>query len=72
MTKTKRWVGRLQERAMPFRCIVCDQRHWDGITVMEEFICGRCEREMVRTPVEHEKYPFFVVQMRKIWLKEQA
>ncbi len=54
------------------RCIVCEQERTDGIAIFEQFICQRCEQEMVNTDVRDEKYPFFIHQMRQIWLKKNA
>ncbi len=66
-------MGRkLLEKENQIRCIVCDKLQLEGIVVLDEFICDQCEREMVQTHVEDEKYPYFVFRMRKIWLKEQA
>lgn len=62
----------MQEKERKIRCIVCDEPKLEGITVLDEFICDPCERELVQTHVEDEKYPHFVFRMRKIWLKEQA
>jgi hypothetical protein len=54
------------------RCIVCDEEQKDGIAICEQFICRRCEQEMVKTDVQDEKYPFFIHQMRRIWLQKDA
>ncbi len=54
------------------RCIVCEQEQNDGIAICEQFICQRCEQEMVNTDVQDEKYPFFIHQMRRIWLRKDA
>ncbi|WP_051541361.1 sigma factor G inhibitor Gin [Caldalkalibacillus mannanilyticus] len=53
-------------------CIVCSKEHHIGIHIWDHFICKECEGEMVSTDVVDEKYPFFIKQMRKIWLKENA
>lgn len=49
-------------------CIVCEQAREQGMTVVSAFICTDCEREMVRTSTEDEKYPFFVRQLRQLWV----
>lgn len=54
------------------KCIVCSQKKDIGICIWSQFICQSCEGEMVATEVYDEKYPFFIKQMRKIWLKENA
>jgi hypothetical protein len=69
---TKRWVDGLIEKSTPVRCIVCEQPREDGITVLAEFICEECERQIVRTAVEDKQYPFFVHQLSRIWLNLQG
>ncbi len=54
------------------RCIVCGEDRAVGIAIWEQFICHPCEQEMVHTDVRDEKYPFFIKQMRQIWLKKNA
>jgi hypothetical protein len=50
-------------------CIVCGEPKESGITIVTEFICTLCESEMAHTPVEDEKYPFFVRQLKQLWVK---
>ncbi|UFJ40514.1 sigma factor G inhibitor Gin [Brevibacillus humidisoli] len=54
------------------RCIVCGEERAVGIAIWQQFICYPCEQEMVKTDVMDEKYPFFIKQMRQIWLKQNA
>lgn len=54
------------------QCIVCLERKDIGIYIWSQFICQSCEGEMVATDVYDEKYPFYIKQMKKIWLKENA
>lgn len=54
-------------------CIVCTKEKKEGIYIWDHFICRECEEEMVTTDVHEDKYPFFIKQMRKLWmLKENA
>ena len=54
-------------------CIVCLREEQSvGIHIWDQFICKDCEEEMVRTDTQDEKYLFFIKQMKKIWLKENA
>lgn len=53
-------------------CIVCGEQCKDGLMIWKEFVCRSCENEMVNTDVKDEKYPFFIKQMRQIWLKKDA
>ncbi|WP_139990478.1 sigma factor G inhibitor Gin, partial [Paenibacillus paridis] len=43
-----------------------------GIRIVSGFICETCEEEMVRTDVKDAKYPFFIHQMKQIFLGENA
>ncbi|GGE22081.1 carnitine-CoA ligase [Marinithermofilum abyssi] len=54
------------------RCIVCEKPRTNGISVLDEFICEHCEREIVQTDVEDRKYPHFVFQLRKIWCESDV
>ncbi|CAG5087886.1 Sigma-F transcribed protein [Thermobacillus xylanilyticus] len=53
-------------------CIICGQEKEFGITIISEFICESCEAEMVRTDVKDEKYPFFIHQLKRIWVQKNA
>ena len=53
-------------------CIVCGEKGQEGITVVSEFICVKCEAEMVKTDVLDEKYPFFIHQLKRLWYKKDA
>lgn len=50
-------------------CIVCGVPKDDGITIVTEFICTSCESEMVHTKVEDERYPYFVRQLKQLWVR---
>lgn len=65
------WV--MHEEAL-CTCIVCGELkpHDQGLRIVTEFICGSCEKEMVQTDVLDEKYPFYVHQMRQIWIHKNA
>lgn len=49
-------------------CIVCREPKAEGIRIWEQFVCMSCEREIVQTDVEDEKYPFYIERMKRIWL----
>jgi hypothetical protein len=53
-------------------CFVCGLHHNEGMVIFEEFLCEPCQNEMIRTDVKDERYPFFVQQMKQIWLKKDA
>jgi hypothetical protein len=50
-------------------CIVCYEQKEAGIRIMTQFLCHECEREMVKTPVEDEKYLYYIDRMKRIWLE---
>lgn len=47
-------------------CVICDNSNEEGIVILEQFICNSCEKEMLTTDVEDEKYGYFVVQLRAL------
>ncbi|MEH7457078.1 carnitine--CoA ligase [Bacillus pseudomycoides] len=47
-------------------CIVCENKRDNGIHVRTSFICGDCERDMVRTDTNDPKYIYYLQQLRKI------
>lgn len=55
-------------------CIICGQQKAadEGILIVSEFICESCEAEMVRTDVKDAKYPFFIHQMKQIFIEKNA
>ncbi|TYP67969.1 sigma factor G inhibitor Gin [Paenibacillus methanolicus] len=53
-------------------CIVCGQEKMNGICIVSEFICDACETEMVRTDVQDAKYPFFIHQLKRLWVEKNA
>ncbi|OMF25238.1 inhibitor of sigma-G Gin [Paenibacillus sp. FSL H8-0548] len=56
------------------KCNICNEQKAEGqgIRVVSGFICETCEEEMVRTDVKDAKYPFFIHQMKQIFLGENA
>lgn len=50
-------------------CIICGESKDQGITIVTEFICTSCESELVRTHPDDDKYPFFVRQLKPIWIR---
>ncbi|WP_274648385.1 sigma factor G inhibitor Gin [Paenibacillus humicola] len=53
-------------------CIICGNERSEGIRIVNEFICESCEIEMVKTEVQDAKYPFFIHQLKRIWLRKNA
>ncbi|GMK48455.1 hypothetical protein PghCCS26_55850 [Paenibacillus glycanilyticus] len=65
-------MGMSEERAL--HCIICGEHkaEGEGIRIVSEFICESCESEMVRTDVKDAKYPFFIHQMKQIFIEKNA
>lgn len=59
---------------LSLHCIICGEQKTDGqgILIVSEFICEACETEMVQTDVMDAKYPFFIHQMKQIFLEKNA
>ncbi|BBH23374.1 hypothetical protein Back11_47190 [Paenibacillus baekrokdamisoli] len=60
------------EEAIGKSCIICGHDKVEGIHIVNEFICEACELEMVRTEVQDAKYPFFIHQLKRIWIQKNA
>lgn len=56
------------------RCAICGERktEGEGIRIVMGFICGDCETEMVHTDVKDAKYPFFIHQMKQLFVEKNA
>ncbi|PTX55209.1 inhibitor of sigma-G Gin protein [Melghirimyces profundicolus] len=57
----------MQKKDDRIRCIVCNQWREQGIEILDEFICESCEKEIVKTDVEDQKYPYFVTRLKHLW-----
>ncbi|MBB3114080.1 superfamily II helicase [Paenibacillus phyllosphaerae] len=53
-------------------CIICGHEKLAGIRIIDEFICESCETEMVQTDVQDAKYPFFIHQLKRLWVEKNA
>ncbi|RXZ79251.1 inhibitor of sigma-G Gin [Paenibacillaceae bacterium] len=58
----------MQQETRLHQCIICGNVKENGIHIVTEFICDGCESEMVQTDVKDAKYPFFVHQLKQIWV----
>ena len=48
------------------KCIVCEKRKDDGIHICNQLICDACQREMVKTGVDQDRYQFFIKRLGKL------
>ncbi|MDQ6420780.1 sigma factor G inhibitor Gin [Paenibacillus sp. LHD-117] len=55
-------------------CIICGtpKAEGEGIRIVSGFICESCETEMVQTDVQDAKYPFFIHQMKQLFVEKNA
>jgi len=51
------------------RCFVCCEEKEFGIRILHQFLCAQCEREIVKTDVEDERYAYYVDRMKQIWME---
>ncbi|WP_420849616.1 sigma factor G inhibitor Gin [Paenibacillus montanisoli] len=65
-------VSVVMEEVTGNSCIICGQEKHVGIRIVDEFICDSCEVEMVQTEVQDAKYPFFIHQLKRIWIQNNA
>lgn len=47
-------------------CIICEKEKKEGMHIYTAFVCWECEREIVQTDPESEKYAGFVKKLSKI------
>ncbi|MBB6455220.1 hypothetical protein HNQ94_003717 [Salirhabdus euzebyi] len=45
-------------------CIVCDQEKSEGIMLYIAFVCSECEKEIVQTEPEEEKYKYYIDKLK--------
>ncbi|WP_017185074.1 sigma factor G inhibitor Gin [Alkalibacillus haloalkaliphilus] len=45
-------------------CQICGEWKQDGIHVLSSFICKGCEREIVNTNPDDERYQYFVDRLK--------
>lgn len=55
-------------------CIICGmpKAESEGMVIVSGFICQSCETEMVQTDVQDAKYPFFIHQMKQLFVEKNA
>lgn len=56
------------------QCSICgeERAEGEGIRIVRGFICDACETEMVHTDVKDAKYPFFIHQMKQLFMEKNA
>ena len=50
-------------------CMICCEQKEAGIRILTQFLCHECEREIVKTDVEDERYDYYISRMKRIWLE---
>ncbi|ABR46322.1 hypothetical protein Amet_0079 [Alkaliphilus metalliredigens QYMF] len=51
------------------KCYVCNRENNTGIVVLNEYICGSCEKEMLYIETDQLKYELFKKKIKEIWKK---
>lgn len=49
--------------------MICCEQKVEGIQILTQFLCHECEREIVKTDVEDERYAYYIDRMKRIWLE---
>ncbi len=48
-------------------CLVCGNEALHGLHILTCFICTACEEAILQTPVEHERYHFYIERLSQLW-----
>lgn len=46
-------------------CIMCGNESENGIMIMENFICDKCERNIVKEEISSKDYEYFKEQIKE-------
>ncbi|SNS45760.1 Inhibitor of sigma-G Gin [Anaerovirgula multivorans] len=49
------------------QCCICNGKTSTGIVLLNQYICGNCEREMIHTPIDQLKYEVYKKKIKNIW-----
>ncbi|WP_017754896.1 sigma factor G inhibitor Gin [Calidifontibacillus oryziterrae] len=47
-------------------CVICEKSKIKGIHLYTSFICCECEKEIINTEADDDKYKHFLYQLRKV------
>lgn len=47
-------------------CGICDQEKYRGIHLYNMYICNECEKEIIQTEPNEQKYQYFLEKLRSI------
>ena len=51
------------------QCIICEKNEVSGIRICNQLICDSCQKEMVKTGVDNDKYQFFIKRLGKLSIR---
>ncbi len=57
-------VRNLAQKSMK-QCKVCEEWKEDGIYLLISFICTSCEKEMLETDPQDERYQYYVDRLKR-------
>lgn len=49
------------------RCCICNGETSTGIILLNQYICGNCEAELIHTPTDQLKYEMYKRKIKDIW-----
>lgn len=47
------------------QCKICEEKKREGIYILVSFICSDCEKEILNTNPEDERYQYFVDRLKR-------
>ncbi|MGI6345363.1 MAG: sigma factor G inhibitor Gin [Bacillota bacterium] len=54
------------------RCIICGKSAEAGLVILGNLICMECEREIIQTEADEERYALIVRQLKQLWQNPAA
>lgn len=49
------------------QCYICKKKVSNGIVLLNQYICEKCEKEIVDTPIDQLKYRMYKNKIKNIW-----
>ena len=45
-------------------CVICNEAKENGIVILDSFICGNCENEIINTSTDDAQYKVYIEKLR--------
>lgn len=52
--------------AMAKTCFICETKQKNGITIGGQFMCEMCERDVISTDMNDERYVYYLNRLAKL------